>query len=311
MIPFLTGYILDLILGDPSTFHPIIIIGKIIGMLEKNLRKFFKSAKEEKFGGILLWLIVTTVSFLIPFIILRFLYKLNNILGIIIESIMCFYILSAKSLKSESMKVYYALKNNDINEAKKYLSYIVGRDTNNLDEESIIKATIETISENTSDGVIAPMLFIILGGAPLGFLYKSVNTLDSMVGYKNDKYINLGKFSAIADDLFNFLPSRISALLMIAAAYFLKLNYKNAIKIFKRDRYNHKSPNSAQTESVCAGALNIQLGGDSYYKGLLIPKPHIGNYGRKAEIEDIKRANTLMLGTSFLCLISGLIIIAN
>lgn len=177
-----------------------------------------------------------------------------------------------------------------------------------LNESSVARAAVETVAENTSDGVIAPMLFIMLGGAPLGFMYKAVNTLDSMVGYKNKKYINMGRFSAIADDVANYIPARLSAFDMIAASFFLKMDYKNAYKIYKRDRYNHKSPNSAHTESVCAGALNIMLGGDSCYGGILVSKPSIGDDKREIETEDISRANKLMYATSMLFLTVGVLI---
>lgn len=310
MIALTVGYILDLVIGDPHNLpHPIRMIGKLIEVVENKLRKISKCEKDERKYGAVLWFIVVGLSYLIPALILFALTKMSITLSIIAESIMCYYILATKSLRDESMKVYYALKNNDIMEARKYLSYIVGRDVENLNASSIAKAAVETIAENTSDGVIAPMLFIILGGAPLGFMYKAINTLDSMVGYKNEKYINMGRFSALADDVANYIPSRLSAYLMILAAYILKMDYKDAYKIFKRDRYNHKSPNSAQTESVCAGALNIMLGGDNYYKGVLTNKPTIGNNTREVELEDIKKANKLMFTTSLLCLIIGIIIL--
>jgi adenosylcobinamide-phosphate synthase len=308
MIPLITAYILDLIIGDPQGFpHPIRLIGNLISFVESKLRERFSGYKERK-AGLILWFIVVGLLFVIPLIILLLVYRINMILGLIIEGIMCYYILAARSLNDESMKVYYALEKNNLPEARRYLSYIVGRDTKTLDEAEIAKAAVETVAENTTDGVIAPMLFIILGGAPLGFTYKAINTLDSMVGYKNDKYINMGRFSARADDVANFLPARIGAFLMMAAAFILGMNYKNAFKIFKRDRFNHKSPNSAQTESVCAGALGIMLGGDSYYGGKLISKPAIGDDLRKIEFEDIKRANMLMLTTSLICLVIGAVL---
>jgi adenosylcobinamide-phosphate synthase len=299
------GYIMDLIAGDPQGApHPIRLIGKLIKKTEKLLRANIKKENETK-AGALLWLAVVFVSYIIPFLILYTAAKISLILYIAVESIMCYYILAVKSLKDESMKVYYALKNNNISEAKYALSLIVGRDVEGLNSSQVIKAAVETVAENTADGVIAPVIYILIGGAPLGFFYKGINTLDSMVGYKNEKYINIGKFSAIADDIFNFIPSRIAALLMIAASCILKMDYANAYKIFKRDRYKHKSPNSAQTESVCAGALNIMLGGNSYYGNALVEKPTIGDNNREAEIEDIRRANKLMYVTSLLCLILG------
>lgn len=307
MIALVIGYILDLLIGDPQGFpHPIRLIGNLISKVENILREKSTSGSDEKKAGAILWLIVVSTSYIVPFIILFVTYKINKVFGIIIESIMCYYILAVRSLNDESMKVYNALEKNDISEARRYLSYIVGRDTIELNESGVAKAAVETIAENTADGVIAPMIFIILGGAPLGFMYKAINTLDSMVGYKNDKYINMGRFSAIADDVANFLPARIAALLMIGASFVLKMDYKNAFKIFKRDRFNHKSPNSAQTESVCSGALGIMLGGDSCYGGKLVPKPTIGDNIRKVENEDIKRANKLMFTTSIICLIIGL-----
>jgi adenosylcobinamide-phosphate synthase len=300
------GYILDLIVGDPQGYpHPIRLIGKLIENVEKFLRIKCRSREDEIKAGALIWIIVVSASFIIPFFILYAAAKINLILYIVVESVMCYYILAVKSLKDESMKVYYALKNSNIDEAKHYLSFIVGRDVESLGSSSIIKAAVETVAENTADGVIAPMIFIMIGGAPLGFLYKGINTLDSMIGYKNEKYMNVGKFSAIADDVFNFIPARIAALVMILASFILKMDYRNAYKIYKRDRYNHKSPNSAQTESVCAGALNLMLGGNSYYGKTLVEKPTIGDNNREAEAEDIKRANKLMYTTSILCLILG------
>jgi adenosylcobinamide-phosphate synthase len=227
-------------------------------------------------------------------------------LALAIETVMCAFILATKSLKDESMIVHKYLEQNDISSARKYLSYIVGRDVENLNSNQIAKAAVETVAENTSDGVIAPMLFILIGGAPLGFLYKGINTLDSMVGYKNEKYINMGRFSALADDAANFLPSRIAAYLMIAASYILNMDYESAYRIYKRDRYNHKSPNSAHTESVCAGALNIMLGGHNYYGGVLVAKPTIGDDKRPVVNDDIKKSNKLMYATSLLCLIIGI-----
>lgn len=310
MLPLIIGYLLDLIIGDPQGFpHPIRLIGNIITKLENILRINLNNEEDERKSGIILWFIVVGFSFIVPFMILYFIYEINEYLGITLESIMCYYILATRSLKDESMKVYTSLKNNNLTEARKFLSYIVGRDTENLDEISIAKATVETVAENASDGVIAPLIFIIIGGAPLGFMYKAINTLDSMVGYKNERYINFGRFSAMADDVANFIPSRISAYLMIAASFIIGLDYKSAYRIFKRDRFNHKSPNSAQTESVCAGALNIMLGGSNYYKGILVQKPTIGDNMREIEIQDIKKANKLMYATSIICLIIGVVIL--
>jgi len=311
MISLIAGYALDLMIGDPQGFpHPIRLIGKLIEQVEKKLRIKCNNDDDddERKAGAVLWFTVVGTSFIVPFLIIFLASKVNMTFSIILESIMCYYILATRSLRDESMKVYTSLKNNNIIEARRFLSFIVGRDTEKLNEISVAKAAVETVAENTSDGVIAPMIFILLGGAPLGFMYKAINTLDSMVGYKNEKYINMGRFSAIADDVANYVPSRISAYLMIAAAFITKMDYKNAFKIYKRDRLNHKSPNSAQTESVCAGALNIMLGGNNYYEGILESKPTIGDDIRTVETEDIKRANKLMYATSLLCLTIGVIL---
>ena len=311
MISLIIGYILDIFIGDPhGFFHPIKLIGNMITLVEKKLRASCKNKDDDRRAGTILWIIVVGISFVVPYLLLVLASRINMIFAIILEGVMCYYILATKSLRDESMKVYKALKENNIVEARKYLSYIVGRDTENLNESSVAKGAVETVAENTSDGVIAPIIFILIGGAPLGFMYKAINTLDSMVGYKNEKYIDFGRFSAIADDIANYIPSRLSAYIMILASMILGMDYRNAYKIYKRDRYNHLSPNSAQTESVCAGALNISLGGGNYYGGLLVSKPTIGDDDRPIEAEDIKKANNLMYMTSFICLILGIAIVS-
>ncbi|MCR5607989.1 MAG: adenosylcobinamide-phosphate synthase CbiB, partial [Lachnospiraceae bacterium] len=228
---------------------------------------------------------------------------------------MTYYILATKCLRVESMKVYDCLKSGSLEESRKAVSMIVGRDTACLNEEGITKAAIETVAENTSDGVIAPMIYTAIGGPVLGFIYKGINTMDSMIGYKNDKYINFGRAAAKLDDVVNYIPARISAISMICAAFICRIfggtniySAKRAYNIFKRDRYNHKSPNSAQTESVCAGALGLKLAGDAVYFGKLVKKPFIGDETRKTEYEDIKRANNLMYITAVLCEIVCLLI---
>ena len=219
-----------------------------------------------------------------------------------LETFFIYQILATKSLKKESMKVYYKLKEGDLMGARKEISYLVGRDTQELDESEIAKADVETIAENTADGIIAPMCFIALGGAPLGFAYKAVNTLDSMVAYRNDELIHIGHASAKLDDICNFIPARLAAFMMIVAAAILRMDVKGAIKIFKRDRFAHLSPNSAQTEAVAAGALNIQLGGTHNYFGKPVEKPTIGDDIRPVEYEDIKRTNQLLYVSAFLTL---------
>ena len=299
------GFILDLIVGDPHwIYHPIRLIGKLISSTEKLIRHCFPKTKTgERIGGIVLAIIVMIISTGIPLVLLIICYKMNVYLGLIIESIFCYQLLATKSLKVESMKVYKALKDKDIEKARYAVSMIVGRDTKSLDEVGITKAAVETVAENTSDGSIAPLIAIIIGGAPLGFLYKSINTMDSMIGYKNDKYINIGRFAAKLDDVVNYIPARFSAYMMILSAYMLGMDGKNAYRIYKRDRYKHDSPNSAHTESVCAGALRIRLAGDAYYFGKLHKKEYIGDALREIEIEDIKRANRLLYMCAFLSFI--------
>ena len=300
------GFITDCILGDPVyRFHPVRIMGSIISGAEKILKSNRQNNTAAFISGTFLSLILIASSFIIPFLMLSFLYKLHIAAGLVAEIIFCYQLLAAKALKYESMKVYHALKKHDIKQARLCLSYIVGRDTQNLNEEEISKAAVETVAENLSDGVTAPMFYMIIGGAPLGFAYKAVSTLDSMIGYNNEKYAYFGKFAARSDDVMNFIPARISALLMISAAFICRLNVKQAWKIFLRDRYKHKSPNSAQTESVCAGALGVSLSGDNYYKGMLVKKPVIGDALRPAVKDDIKLANKLMYAAAWLGLIIG------
>lgn len=290
------GFVIDLIVGDPHwLYHPVRLIGKLISNTEKLVRRCFPKTKVgERIAGIVLAIVVMVISTGVPLGILVICYKTNTYLGIAIESIFCYQLLATKSLKVESMKVYRAIKDKDMEKARYAVSMIVGRDTKSLDAVGITKATVETIAENTSDGSIAPLIAIIIGGAPLGFLYKSINTMDSMIGYKNDKYINLGRFAAKLDDVVNYMPARFSAFMMILSAYMLGMDGKNAYRIYKRDRYKHASPNSAHTESVCAGALRVRLAGDAYYFGKLHKKEYIGDALREIETEDIKRANRLL-----------------
>lgn len=304
------AFILDFILGDPDfAFHPIRLIGRLISALEKLLRRVFpKSKNGEVIAGAVMAVLVMVISGAVTAAALFALYKLNLIAGIIGEAIICYFMLAAKSLKQSSMNVYDALLSGDLGKSRQAVSMIVGRDTENLSEEGIIKAAVETVAENTSDGVIAPLFYMLIFGAIGGVVYKAINTMDSMVGYKNDKYINFGKFTARLDDIANFIPSRLSAAVMILSAAVIKMDFKNAVKIYRRDRKKHASPNSAQTEAVCAGALDIELAGDAYYFGELHEKPHIGDDLRDIEADDIRRANALMYTTAFLTFGIGSII---
>ena len=314
-LAFLLGVILDRIVGDPMNFpHPIRLIGNLISFLEKRLlgdasknnNDIQERKQSEEFRrGVFFCLAVIVITAAVTGAIIVTTYRINSFLGMAVEMVLTCYILAAKSLKDESMKVYYALKNQGIEDARYAVSMIVGRDTKSLDENGIIRAAVETVAENTSDGVIAPLIYTFIGGPVLGFVYKSVNTMDSMVGYHNDRFEYFGKTAAKTDDVFNYIPARICAYLMIAASYIggKDFNGKNALRIFKRDRYNHKSPNSAQGESVCAGALGVRLAGDAYYFGKLVKKPFIGDALREIECEDIPRACRLMYLAESLCVI--------
>lgn len=253
-------------------------------------------------------LVVVTVSTGVPAVILSVAYKYFWQLGLALESFWCYQIFATKSLKVESDRVYIALKDKGLEAGRKAVSMIVGRDTQNLTEEGVTKAAVETVAENTSDGVIAPLFYMLIGGAVLGFTYKAINTMDSMVGYKNDKYQWFGTAAAKLDDVVNFIPARVSAVLMIAASYLTGMDGKNAARIFRRDRFNHKSPNSAQTEAVMAGALDVQLAGDAWYFGKLHKKPTIGDPVREMELLDIRRSHKLLYGTAMLGLILGIIL---
>lgn len=301
----ITGFLLDFIFGDPVwLYHPVRVIGNFISFGEKTLRKIFrKTPGGELAAGAVLWFLTAGLSFLIPFAVLAGAQMLHPVLRFLIESFWCYQILAARCLVNESGKVYDRLKENDLSGARKAVSMIVGRDTENLTVEGVTKAAVETVAENTSDGVTAPLLFLILGGAPLGFLYKAVNTMDSMLGYKNEKYLYFGRFPARMDDVFNYIPSRITALFMIAAAFLTGMDGKNAWKIYLRDRRKHASPNAAQTEAVCAGALRVRLAGDAVYFGRLYKKEYLGDSLRPIEAEDIRRAGRLMYVTAVLMLI--------
>lgn len=277
--------------------------------MEKVLRRIFpKGKKGELWGGGVLAACVCFVSVLIPFCLLFAAHKLHPFVCLVLKSIFCYQLLAVKSLKTESMKVYIKLKKEDLEGARQAVSMIVGRDTKNLNNEEIAKAAVETVAENTSDGVIGPMLYMGLFGPLGGFFYKAVNTMDSMIGYKNEKYLYFGRAAARLDDVLNFIPSRLSAVLMMGAAFILRLDYKGAVRIFKRDRFHHASPNSAQTEAVCAGALGVKLGGDAWYFGVLHKKDTIGDEKRKVSCEDIRSANRLLYVTAVLGL--GLILAA-
>ncbi|HIZ13600.1 MAG TPA: adenosylcobinamide-phosphate synthase CbiB [Candidatus Mediterraneibacter stercorigallinarum] len=298
------GVLLDLLFGDPVwLYHPVRLIGNWISWGERQLRKVCGTHLTAA-GGVL-WVLTAGMAFAIPFGLLALAGWIHPALRFLLETFWCFQILAAKCLASESRKVYDRLKARDLPGARKAVSMIVGRDTEKLTEEGVTKAAVETVAENTSDGVTAPLIYLLIGGAPLGFLYKAVNTMDSMLGYKNDRYLYFGRIPAKMDDVFNYIPARVTALLMTISAFLTGLDGKNAWKIYRRDRKKHASPNAAQTESVCAGALGVRLAGDAVYFGKLYKKEFIGDALRSIEPEDIIRTGRLMYAAELLTLILG------
>lgn len=287
------GFILDLLIGDPNNpFHPVRGIGLLASKLETIFRKLLKNSL--KIAGLIVWIITIILTFAITYGIIFVCMKINKYLGVIVQGIIIYFCISAKGLVVEGYKVIKYLNEGNIEKSRKQLSYIVGRDTESLDSKGITRAVIETIAENMSDGVIAPILFAGIFGAAGSMAYKAVNTMDSMFGYKNDRYIEFGYFPAKLDDLFNYIPARVTGILIIISSFFLKRDYKNSLKIYKRDRCNHTSPNSAHPEAAMAGALDIQLGGANYYFGKIIEKPVIGDKIKEIEINDVKKTAEIL-----------------
>ena len=305
LFALLIGFCIDSVIGDPHGFpHPVVAIGRLISLLERGFRKLFPKTKAgEIAAGACIWVLTVLVSTAVPAAVLWLCMRVSVWLRLFVESVMCYQVLAAKSLRDESMKVYTALQTGTLSDAQQAVSMIVGRDTKRLDEKGVARAAVETVAENTSDGVIAPLVFLCIGGAPLGFFYKAVNTMDSMLGYVEPPYKNVGLVPAKMDDVLNFLPARLSALFLLAAGFFLRLDVKNGWKIFRRDRYKHASPNSAQTESVCAGLLGLQLAGDAWYHGVLHKKEFIGDAKREIEYADIPRTCRLMYAAAILALL--------
>lgn len=300
----MSGFLLDLAFGDPQfLYHPVRLIGRLIQWLEGGIRKICGQKERRLFlGGVVLAVVVSGITVFFSWGILALCRMASPGLFYMASAFSCYQLLAVKSLKTESMKVYASLCRGDLFGARKAVSMIVGRDTERLDSAGVTKAAVETVAENTSDGVVAPLFYMAIGGPVLGWFYKAVNTMDSMVGYKNERYLYFGRAAARLDDALNFLPSRLSAVFMICAAFFLGMDWKHAWTTWRRDRLNHKSPNSAQTESVCAGALGVQLAGDAWYFGALYKKKTIGDDLRPVEPEDIKRTNRLLYGTASLAL---------
>ena len=303
----LGGFVLDAIFGDPAWLpHPVVYMGKAISALEKGLRaRLPKTSEGELWGGRILAFCLPVGTFAITSLVCMGAAALHPLLGLAVQMFWCGQALAAKGLVQESCNVYKELKKNDLPAARKAVSRIVGRDTDALSMEGVTKAAVETVAENAGDGVIAPLLCMLIGGAPLALTYKAINTMDSMLGYKNKKYINFGRVPAKLDDAANYIPSRIAALLWVLAAGFTGNSVKGAWKIWRRDRRNHASPNSAQTESACAGALGVQLAGPAYYFGEYYDKPTIGDPLRPVMPEDILKADRMMYAESILALVLG------
>ena len=297
------AYVLDLIFGDPQNIiHPVQIIGKMIDIGEKSLlgKKYKSDRKYKFFAGMILNITVISLTYGITYLIRR--TSENSIIFTVAEIYLMYTVFSINSLAREGNRVYNILKEGNIERARKDLSYLVSRDTETMDEKMIIRSTMETISENTVDGIVAPMLYMFLGGLPLSMTYKAINTFDSMVGYKNEKYMDFGKFSAKLDDVANFIPARITGILIVIASIILGYDYKNSLKIFIRDRKNHSSPNSGHAEAGVAGALGVQFGGRVSYFGKEVDKPVIGDKIKDFELEDIKKNIKIMYVASFLSL---------
>ena len=304
----LGGFVLDALFGDPAWLpHPVVYMGKAISRLEKFLRlRLPKTPQGELLGGAIVAFCLPVGTFLLTGLVCWGAARLHPLLGLAVQMFWCGQALAARGLVQESTNVYKELKKPDLPGARKAVSRIVGRDTAELTAEGVTKAAVETVAENASDGVIAPLLYMLIGGAPLALTYKAINTMDSMLGYKNEKYLYFGRVPAKLDDAANYLPSRLAALLWVAAAAFTHNDAKGAWKIWRRDRRRHASPNSAQTESACAGALGVQLAGPAYYFGQYYPKLTIGDALRPIEPEDILRANRMMVAESILALAIGL-----
>lgn len=311
------GFLLDLSLGDPNySWHPIRLIGKLIDKTDKLLRRIFRINEQREIhktrkllAGTFLVVVVLFVSVGGTWLALYVAEKIHRLVRLAVEVILAYQMLAVKSLKDESMKVYHALKTGDLDDARYAVSMIVGRDTKELDEKGITKATVETVAENTSDGVIAPLIFMLVFGVAGGVFYKTVNTMDSMVGYKNDRNIYMGRVAAKLDDVVNFIPARLSAICMLMAGGIMGYSVSDGWRIFRRDRFNHASPNSAQTESVCAGLLGVKLAGDAYYFGKLYSKPTIGDAVNDIVIEHIKVVNKFAYGTAVITLVVGVIVL--
>lgn len=302
------GFLLDLWLADPAWMpHPVVGMGKCITALEKWLRcRFHATPAGQRNAGRVLAVALPLGTMAFTGLVCWAAGCVHPLLGLVVQALWCWQALAVKGLAVESRKVYDCLAAGDLEAGRKAVSRIVGRDTQALSEEGVTKAAVETVAENFSDGVVAPLLYMLVGGAPLALCYKAVNTMDSMVGYKNQRYLDFGRAAAKLDDAVNWLPARLAALLWITAATLAGQDGKTAWRIWRRDRRNHASPNSAQTESACAGALGVQLAGPAWYFGEYYDKPTIGDAQRPVEPGDILRADRVLYTASVLAVMLGL-----
>ncbi|NLZ52013.1 MAG: cobalamin biosynthesis protein CobD [Thermoanaerobacteraceae bacterium] len=310
-IIILLAFLLDILLGDPvRPTHPIVLIGKLIEIIEKKLRRVSLTSTGLKVAGVVLWFLTVFLAYIITYCIIKTAYKFSPWLGHVTSLWFTYTTLAVRNLADEALGIYSELNKNDINEARKRLARIVGRDTQDLPVDEICRATVETVTENTIDGIISPLIYAFIGGAPLAMAYKAINTLDSMVGYKNEKYEHMGWFSARMDDVANYIPARIGGILMLIAAVFLKLDIKGGIKTVLSDAKKHKSPNSGIPEAIAAGVLGIRLGGWNSYGGFLSFREYMGESSREIQSEDIKATVKLSFFTAIIGLIAGEILLS-
>ncbi len=309
MIKIIIALVIDYIFGDPYNYpHPVKYMGKLISFLDKNMRRFFKTPKMLKFAGFLTVIIIVSVSFFITYFVIYSLKKINPILGYIAEIIIMWNCIALRCLDTEVMKIYNSLKERNIEKARKQISYLVSRDTESLDEKGIVKATVETATENITDGIISPIFYMIIGGAPLGIAYKAINTIDSMIGYKNEKYIDFGFFGAKLDDVVNFIPARLTGVAMVIFAFITGKDYKNGYRIMIRDHNKSKSPNAGWRESVVVGVLGIELSGPTVYFGKVVNKDTIGDNVNDINYEHIKTTTDFMYGATLIVLFIGVVV---
>jgi len=276
MIVAVVAFLTDALLGDPrSKIHPVVLIGNLISLLEKILRREQDSPSTKIFKGGILVCVVVAVNFFVGLSVEIFTEELPSLAAkIFLQAFVLSFMISPRTLADAAREIYFLLERENLEHAREKVGWIVGRDTQNLNEAEVARATIETVAENTVDGIISPLFFFAVGGLPLAVAYRAINTMDSMLGYKNEKYFYFGRVAARLDDVANFIPARLTALLFIGAAFILKLDYKNAFDMMKRDAKKHPSPNGGWAEATVAGALNIRLGGVNYYFG----EPHFRAY---------------------------------